>query len=136
MIKMNKKALFTSMRQDWATPKNLYKELDQEFNFNFDPCPINPQFDGLKIDWKERNYINPPYVTKLQNDFINKAFEESKKGKLCVLLIPARTGTARWQNIIIPFAKEIRFLSGRLKFDDGEGRATFDSAIIIFDGRE
>ena len=43
------------------------------------------------------------------------ACEESLKGKLCVLLLPVRTSSKRWQKYILPHAKEIRFLEGRLK---------------------
>ena len=25
----------------WATPPSLYDELNAEFNFDFDPCPLN-----------------------------------------------------------------------------------------------
>lgn len=38
-------------KDDWATPSELYNQLDKEFNFDFDPCPINPTFDGLSIEW-------------------------------------------------------------------------------------
>ena len=38
---------------DWATPEYFYNELNEEFNFNFDPCPLNSKFDGLTIEWKE-----------------------------------------------------------------------------------
>jgi len=80
-------------RDDWQTPKSLYDELNKEFNFNFDPCPINPQFNGLEIEWKERNFINPPYSRTLKEAFIKKAIQESNKGKLCVLLLPVSTST-------------------------------------------
>ena len=127
---------------DWKTPDNLYDELNKEFNFNFDPCPLYSNFDGLTIDWKERNYINPPYSQKLKEAFIRKAYEESKNGKLCVMLLPVSTSTKIFHEIIYPFA-EIRFLKGRVKF---EGVNTFnefvknkcgmhDSMLVIFDGR-
>lgn len=33
----------------WLTPPDLYKQLDEEFHFNFDPCPwpLPDGFDGL-----------------------------------------------------------------------------------------
>ena len=129
---MKNKALFTCIRNDWNTPKELYKQLDKEFKFDFDPCPNKPDFDGLEIEWGFSNFVNPPYKTDIQNKFIKKGFEEFKKGKTVVFLIPARTDTKRWQDIIFPNASEIRFLRGRLKFDDGGGTATFPSAIIVF----
>lgn len=36
---------------DWATPKELYNKLNSEFNFDFDPCPLHSNFDGLTIEW-------------------------------------------------------------------------------------
>jgi len=56
-------------KDDWATPDYFYNDLDKEFNFNFDPCPFEhdlEKWDGLKIEWKERNFINPPYSRKLK----------------------------------------------------------------------
>lgn len=129
-------------RDDWQTPKELYAGLDHEFKFDFDPCPVDPLFDGLSIEWKDRNYINPPYSRKLKEAFIRKAFEESKKGKLCVMLLPVSTSTKIFHEIIYPHA-EIRFLKGRVRF---KGINTFgkevlnkcgmhDSMIVVFDGR-
>ena len=38
--------LFSSKKSDnWATPKKLYDELNKEFNFDFDPCPLNSNFN-------------------------------------------------------------------------------------------
>ncbi len=40
------------------TPKAFYNQLNEEFHFTFDPCPPNPSFDGLNVDWKGNIYIN------------------------------------------------------------------------------
>lgn len=126
-------------KDHWATPTEFYEKLDQEFHFNFDPCPLHSEFDGLSIEWNERNYINPPYSRRLKEAFIKKAFEQSKKGKLCVMLLPVSTSTKIFHEIILPNA-EIRFIKGRLHF---EGINTFgdlvtnkcgmhDSMVVIF----
>ena len=126
-------------KDDWETPAYIYDELNKEFNFNFDPCPLYSTFDGLVIDWKQRNFVNPPYSRKLKEAFIRKAYEESKKGKLCVMLLPVSTSTIIFHEIIYPNA-EIRFLKGRVKF---KGINTFgkyvdnvcgmhDSMLVIF----
>jgi len=132
---------------NWATPKELYDKLDQEFKFTFDPCPymhdIN-KWDGLKIEWGERNYINPPYSRKLKEAFIHKAVQESEKGKLCVMLLPVSTSTKIFHEQILPNKKEIRFLRGRVKFSGYNTRGEYvtnkvgmhDSMIVIFDGRD
>ena len=46
---MNKQSvsLFQSHKSDdWATPSWIYDQLDAEFHFNFDPCPLNSEIDG------------------------------------------------------------------------------------------
>lgn len=130
---------------NWATPAYLYDELDREFNFDFDPCPLNegeiePQNDGLLIEWGMRNFINPPYSRKLKEMFVKRAIEFSRSGRLCVMLLPVSTSTALFHDYIQPNAQEIRFLRGRVRF---EGVNTFgervtgkpgmhDSMIVVF----
>ena len=126
----------------WKTPDEFYFKLDAEFNFDFDPCPLNHKmsWDGLNIGWGQRNYINPPYSRKLKEAFTKKAIEESQKGKLCVMLLPVSTSTKLFHNFIKPNAKEIRFVRGRIAF---EGINTFgekvkgkkgmhDSMLVVF----
>lgn len=89
------------------------------------------------------NFINPPYSRKLKEAFVRKALEESKRGKLCVLLLPVSTSTALFHDVIKPNARSIEFVRGRIKFeqldDDGVFRAhgcgQHDSMIVVFDGR-
>ena len=48
--------LFQSKKTDnWATPQWLYDKLNDEFDFDFDPCPLNSKVDGLNIKWGKRN---------------------------------------------------------------------------------
>lgn len=104
---------------NWETPSYIYDELNKEFDFDFDPCPINhdiSKWDGLKVEWGNRNFINPPYSRKLKEAFVKKAIEQSKKGKLCVLLLPVSTSTVLFHDYILPNKKEIRFIKGRIKF--------------------
>lgn len=100
---------------DWQTPPELYAKLDSEFHFDFDPCPLRADFDGLAIEWGERNFVNPPYSRALKEAFIRKAYAESLKGKLCVMLLPVSTSTRIFHEIIYSNA-EIRFLKGRIAF--------------------
>lgn len=132
---------------NWATPKDFYNKLDQEFKFDFDPCPLNlgeiaSENDGLLIEWGKRNYINPPYSRSLKEKFVIKAIEESKKGKLCVMLLPVSTSTKLFHEHILPNQKEIRFIKGRIKFLGINTKGEYvtnkapmhDSMIVIFKG--
>ena len=121
---------FESQRLDWKTPKAVYQVLNAEFNFDHDPCPVNPTKDGLQADWGLRNFVNPPYGREI-GKWIRKGYEEWKKGKVVVFLVPSRTDTIWWHDYCMK-AKEIRFIRGRLKFDDQKNSAPFPSAIVIF----
>ena len=125
---------------NWATPKEVYDKLNEEFKFDYDPCPLDFKEDGTKIEWKQSNFINPPYSRKLKEAFILKAFKESKKGKICVMLLPVSTSTKIFHEVIYPNA-EIRFVRGRIAFEGintfgkkvGKGSAPMhDSMIVIF----
>ncbi len=128
---------FSSQCLAWQTPDHTYKELDQEFGFDYDPCPVNHGIhdkDGLGSDWGKINFVNPPYGREI-GKWIKKGYEEHLKGKTVVFLIPSRTDTKWWHDYCMK-AKEIRFIKGRLEFKHPEkgtvDRAPFPSAIIIF----
>lgn len=129
-----KSAMFTSARDNWKTPAAFYRELHKEFDFDFDPCPANPQFDGLAIDWRERNYVNPPYSATMYK-WIEKSYQQYLLNKLVVLLIPARTDT-KWFHEFCLKATEIRFIKGRLKFDEHKYSAPFPSMLVVFKPRK
>ena len=125
-----------------ATPKEFYDKLNKEFQFDFDPCPLNHNmsWDGLEVEWGVSNFINPPYSRELKEAFVKKAVFESKKGKVCVMLLPVSTSTKLFHDWIKPNAKEIRFVRGRIKFLGVNTKGEYvtnkapmhDSMIVIF----
>ncbi len=123
------KVHFSSERQNWKTPKAFYQALDAEFGFDFDPCPPKPDFDGLAVEWGKVNYCNPPYKTAAK--WLEKGYNEAQKGKTVVFLIPSRTDTRYWHDFVMK-AKEIRFIKGRLRFDEHKANAPFPSCVVIF----
>ena len=123
---------FTATRDNWKTPKAFYEKLNEEFGFVFDPCPPNPQFDGLEVQWGNCNFVNPPYGNII-GKWLEKGVEQQQLGKTSVFLIPSRTDTRWWHNFVMT-ANEIRFIKGRLHFDDHKNPAPFPSAIIVFKG--
>ena len=122
--------LFSSISDNWNTPKSLYKQLNKEFLFDFDPCPQTPDFDGLFIEWGARNFVNPPFSN--WQKWVKKGYEEYLKDKTVVFLIAARTDTRAFHDYILPYAKEIRFIRGRLKFSGSKCPAPFPSMVVIF----
>lgn len=124
-----KKIPMTSIRQDWRTPKSFYQALDAEFDFDYDPCPPKADFDGLTLEWGQRNFVNPPFKKIAQ--WIKKGFEEYQLDHTVVFLIPARTDTKWWHDYCMK-ASEIRFIKGRLHYDDSKNPAPFPSCIVVF----
>jgi site-specific DNA-methyltransferase (adenine-specific) len=90
---------------------------------------------GLDREWGTSTYCNPPYGRFL-GDWIEKGLNESRKGKVIVFLVPARTDTRWFHNFVLPNATEIRFIKGRLKFPPSKNPAPFPSMVIIFSGKK
>lgn len=128
---MNTELMFSKKTDNWSTPKDFYENLNKEFNFDFDPCPLESGENGLLVDWIGNIFINPPYSNI--KDFLKKGLIELDKGnaKTLVYLIPSRTDT-RWFHEYIYNKAEIRFIKGRLKFGDSKNSAPFPSMVVIF----
>ena len=133
-----------SNNDNWETPEYIKEDIRKEFGEFFDPCPINHdllEWNGLDIEWKEVNYVNPPYNNKDKVAFIWKAYTESLKGRTSIMLIPVTTDIPVFHEVILPFG-EIRFIKGRVKFkgynSKGEytekGTGQSGSMFVIFRG--
>ena len=131
---------FMSQRSDWRTPKNLFDELDKEFHFWCDLCASeenalcecyytkeNSMLDACLEEDFGFYWCNPPYGRELYK-FVKKVYESKAP---VVMLLPARTDT-RWFHEFCLKAKEIRFIKGRLKFDDQKNSAPFPSMLVVF----
>ena len=100
----------------WLTPPNVFKKLDDEFHFNFDPCPYpKPEtYNGLDVEWGTSSYCNPPFH-KMNGigptAFMRKAIEENKKGKSVVLVAP----TQSYVNLMLEAGAELRSM-GRIRW--------------------
>ena len=135
MTKNTMKVHYMSERQDWRTPAKIMQYVEGRFGKVWDPCPVNPTFDGLSIKWKSPAYCNPPYGTEISK-WIKKGFDAwdyaDGRGMIVIFLIPARTDT-KWFHDYIQWSCELVFIRGRPKFDDSKGCAPFPSMLAIFD---
>lgn len=133
--------LTSSQSDEWTTPEWIFKQLDDEFGFNLDPCCTHDsalcerhytkEEDGLKKSWGGATvFVNPPYsqISK----WVEKSYTESlKPGTLVCMLIPARTDTKYFHDYILN-RSEVRFIKGRLKFSESKNSAPFPSMVVIF----
>ncbi len=128
---MRSRVVFSSATDEWGTPSEVYEGLNREFQFTMDPCPINGEVDGrapLFCSWEgQRVFCNPPYSD------IRSFLERWHESELAVYLIPARTDTRWMHQIVLPYAKEIRFIRGRLRFGNAVNSAPFPSMVVIFE---
>lgn len=63
IVKMGVKETGVIEKDYWQTPQWLKKIIKDYYGGTyFDPCPANPDFDGLKLIWPVKDtYINPPF---------------------------------------------------------------------------
>lgn len=87
----------------WIIPPEIYDPLNKEFKFTFDPCPLNPDFDGLKVEWGISNWVNPPFWAGI-TAWVRKAIEEQKKGNKSVLILPLDN----WVKLLLDAGAEMR----------------------------
>lgn len=134
--------LFSSTTDLWATPQAFFDQLNAEFHFTLDPCAnddnhkcakyYTEQQDGLAQDWGGQIvFCNPPYGRAI-GAWVKKCYEESRKpDTLVVMLIPARTDTSYFHDYIYHKA-ELRFIRGRLHFNEAPQGAPFPSMVVVF----
>lgn len=131
--------------RDWATPPEVFGPLNAEFGFDLDPCAtpttakcacyFTEAEDGLAQPWAPcRVFMNPPYGREIYA-WTRKAVEEARKGALVVGLLPASSDLAWWHDDVVPFAAEVRFVRGRVRFlTGGPYRASgfFASVVVVW----
>lgn len=136
-------ALFQTNSDEWSTPDEFYKKLNNEFNFTLDPCASEENHkcdkyftiaeNGLDQSWGGQCvFCNPPYSNI--KEWVEKCYREAQADNtVVVLLIPSRTDTRYFHDFILNRA-EIRFVKGRLKFGDSKNSAPFPSMVVIYRG--
>jgi phage N-6-adenine-methyltransferase len=158
---MNTALMFSTGKDDWATPPELFDSLHAEFGFVLDAAATSanakcrayfgpdhrvPEHrDALGLDWSVYAryggiWINPPYSRGLQGKFIAKAAEAARDdGATVVMLLPARPDTKAFHDHIWDREHhrprpgvQVRFIKGRVRFVGAPASAPFPSMIVVF----
>lgn len=140
---MNTDAMFSSVKQDWETPREFMDRLP--VRFDLDSCATDervaqapkwftPADNGLVQEWRGRVWMNSPYGKWLPT-WLQKAYSESLQeyNKEVWCLCPARTDT-KWFHAIATKGS-IYLLKGRIDFLNmglPMGSPAFPSMLVVF----
>ena len=127
----------------WLTPPKVYEQLRLEFDFDYDPCPFpKPEFyDGLRAEWGESNYVNPPFGSykddidgkkKGPTAWAKKAIKEFKKNKRVVFVYPID----KWVLMMLEAGAKVRNLKdikwySTEDFTEGPGTGRHVACFIL-----
>lgn len=127
---------------DFQTPKHIFKQLNDIFNFTMDvactkenclviekltTCSLyrgmyhDKGIDGLKESWEdERCFCNPPFSNKAK--WIEKAYNEVVGGgcPVCVMVLPSNCLDSKAWHKFIEGKFYYEILQGRVSFIDPE----------------
>lgn len=150
-MKMNN-ILLKSSSDEWETPQEVFNYLNGVYKFTLDAAstPQNAKCaefytqhqNALIQPWDGRVFLNPPYSKGNQYRFIEKAINEVRNNSKCeivVALVPARTDTKLWHDLIFKNASEVIFIKGRLKFlnpnnpNSSGNSSTFPSCVVVLE---
>lgn len=131
---------FSSERQDWATPDELWERLNGIYAFDLDAAAsrentrcktyFDASTDGLAQSWaSHRVWCNPPYGRAIGH-WTRKAAAEAEHATFIVMLVPARTDTKWWHDAIA--TARVEYIRGRLRFKGATASAPFPSALLYW----
>ena len=108
----------------WLIPPSIYESLDNEFHFDFDPCPYPFKRDGIDIAWGKTNWVNPPFRKRDAINghgptaFVRKGIEEAENGKTSVFILPVQN----YVNMLLWGGQKSGHLEGSIGSMDGRER--------------
>ena len=131
---------FSSASDDWPTPQDFFDRMNALHGpLELDVCasPTNakcPRYytradDGLAQPWSGVCWMNPPYGREMVA-WLKRAEAEKANGVTTVALIPSRTNTGWWHDIVMP--NEVRFVRGRPKFGNADQGLPWPLAVVIY----
>lgn len=146
MNQNTKDTIFSSASEDWATPRVFMRSIHEEFHPTLDVCAsaanttcarfFDKDLDGLTQPWTGVCWMNPPYGRAI-GQWLAKAAQSAREGATVICLLPARTDTRWWHTCCQPILKgetpgEVRFVKGRLHFNESPAGAPFPSVLVVF----
>lgn len=128
------KSFQSSFKQISRTPDMIRLMLQTEFNFvgflEASQLSQKEKLQYLASSWFDSTFVVVDYAEVER--WLQKCLHEAESGRTVVALVPARTHTMWFHEIVLEQAKELRFVKGRVTMD-GKQNVTPD-ALVIFHG--
>lgn len=139
-----------SVNQTWGTPKKFFEYLRETHAWlpDLDAAAsssnakakhfITETENSLEMDWFGNVWLNPPFGRMLPK-FLLKCKEQIQRDevKSIFVLIPARTDTKWFHEIIMNSAKYVYLIKGRFNFESPYAykgaNAPFPSMLIVYE---
>ena len=113
--------------QSWGTPQSFVDYVEDNFGVKCTldaaadesnakaPVWIDGKADALKQKWRGNVWLNPPYGTKIPR-FIERAIQQRYNCGVIMILVPARTDTKWFHELVMPNAHAVYLIMGRFNF--------------------
>lgn len=143
-------AMFEGNRApDFRTPQSFIDYLKEKWYLEFDLDAaadrhnkkakhyFSIEDDALSQDWFGKVWLNPPYGRGIEN-WLEKCAEQIQRKQVesIHVLVPARTDTKWFHEIVMPHAYNVYLIKGRFNFDHHttvKGKnAPFPSMLILY----
>lgn len=136
-------------KPDFRTPKPFMKWLKDNWYLEFDldaaasrfnakaPRYFTEEDDSLNQDWFGKVWLNPPYGRGIEKWFEKCAEQIQRKEVQSIhVLVPARTDTKWFHELVMPHAYNVYLIKGRLNFEHETSikgkNAPFPSMLILY----
>lgn len=115
-----------NVNDDWESPPDKLKDAMEKYNVypTLDVCATShntkfPRYftvqqDGLKQEWDEDFFVNPPYSEI--NTWMKKAYEQHLKYNVNALILVFAKTSVKWWHEYVENKGEVHFQKGRIRF--------------------
>jgi hypothetical protein len=123
----------STFRQIARTPEMIRIMLQPEFNFagvvDASAMGAAEAAAALERDWWDATFVVIDYADAER--WLLRCAREAAEGRTAVALVPARTNSAWFHELVLEGASEVRFVKGRVHFE-GARPSGFPDALAVF----
>lgn len=103
--------------QEVSTPQYILDWVSDRLGGDyFDPCPREPTHDGLSINWRKNNFVNPPFGSIKK--WLQKCYREITLGSAdtVLVLVPFTPHHNYWDECVFGCATAVHIVTNPVTF--------------------